>query len=173
LGPGHHSDGGCPVEQHFIHNGWKLERPITATSAQLNVAYVGAIALLDGEVFVSQFSPSRINDDDVWSMIERIDVIADPDVEALAKGSGTPRAARVSINRRGGYPIEIEVLEARGTRRRALTNSGILDKYSALVDRLIGKEKADGLGAVVLGLRHSESAGDLLTALAEPVGAIF
>lgn len=157
----------------FKHNGWKLERPITATSAQLNVAYVGAIALLDGEVFVSQFSPGRINADDVWSLIERIDVIPDPDVEALAKRSGTPRAARVSINRRSGSPIDIEVLQARGTRRRALTNREILDKYSALVGGLIGKEKADGLAALVLGLRHNESAGDLLAALSEPVGAIF
>ena len=37
----------------------------------MNVAYAVAVALLDGEVLIDQFSDKRINSDDAWSLIDR------------------------------------------------------------------------------------------------------
>ena len=38
------------------HGGWKAERPLETIGAQMNVAYAVAVALLDGDVLIDQFS---------------------------------------------------------------------------------------------------------------------
>src|SRR6202522_444218 len=59
------------AEAAYAHGGWKAERPLEVIGAQMNVAYAVAVALLDGDVLVDQFSPDRINGDDVWRLIDR------------------------------------------------------------------------------------------------------
>jgi 2-methylcitrate dehydratase PrpD len=154
----------------FQHNGWRLERPTTSIGAQLNVAYVGAVALLDGAVFVAQFTPERMDANDVWSVIERTTVINDPDVDDLAKRSGTPRATRVSIELTDGKMIEIEVLEAKGTRNRALSNEEIRAKFHGLVVEVLGEAKTDAVEIEALGLRERASGSALVDLLAPSIG---
>jgi 2-methylcitrate dehydratase PrpD len=149
----------------FHHNGWRLERPTTSIGAQLNVAYVAAVAMLDGAVFVPQFTPSRLEAEDVWSLIERTEVINDPEVDALAKRSGTPRATRVSIACTDGRMVELEVLEARGTRSLALSNEEIREKFRGLVTELTGAPRAAAIEEQVLALAEADSANDLLELL--------
>src|SRR4029077_16218093 len=55
----------------YAHGGWKAERPLEVIGAQMNVAYAVAVALLDGDVLVDQFTKDRINSDDVWNLINR------------------------------------------------------------------------------------------------------
>ena len=57
-------------EAAYAHGGWKAERPLQVIGAQMNVAYVVAAALLDGEVLVDQFTQDRINSDDIWALID-------------------------------------------------------------------------------------------------------
>jgi aconitate decarboxylase len=153
----------------FQHNGWKLERPTTSIGAQLNVAYVAAVALLDGAVFIPQFSPSRMDAADVWSVIDRTVVIHDRDVDELAARSGTPRAARISIERIDGRTDELEVLEAKGTRNLALSNEEIRAKFRGLVGGLVDESRAVEIERRTLGLSGLDSAEDLLGLLAESV----
>src|SRR5271169_2660999 len=49
-------------EAAYGHGGWKAARPLEAIGAQMNVAYAVAVALLDGDVLIDQFSHLRIND---------------------------------------------------------------------------------------------------------------
>jgi 2-methylcitrate dehydratase PrpD len=156
----------------FQHNGWRLERPTTSIGAQLNVAFVGAVALLDGAVFVSQFSAARLDADDVWSLIDRTVVVNDPDVDELAVREATPRATRVSITTRSGRIIEIEVLEARGTRNLALSNEEIRAKYRGLVSELVGASKAAAIEDEVLHLAERSSASALFDLIGAQVPAI-
>jgi aconitate decarboxylase len=58
-------------EAAYGHGGWKAVRPLEPIGAQMNVAYAVAVALLDGEVLMDQFSTKRINKDDLWSLIKR------------------------------------------------------------------------------------------------------
>src|ERR1700722_19235790 len=57
------------AEAAYSHGGWKAERPLEVIGAQMNVSYAVAVALLDGDVLVEQFSAKRINSDDVWNLI--------------------------------------------------------------------------------------------------------
>src|SRR6201990_1682454 len=58
-------------EAAYAHGGWKAERPLEVIGAQMNVAYVVAVALLDGDVLIDQFTKNRINSDDVWALIDK------------------------------------------------------------------------------------------------------
>jgi 2-methylcitrate dehydratase PrpD len=58
-------------EAAYGHGGWQAVRPLEPIGAQMNVAYAVAVALLDGEVLIDQFSDKRINSDDVWNLIDR------------------------------------------------------------------------------------------------------
>jgi aconitate decarboxylase len=58
-------------EAAYGHGGWQAVRPQEPIGAQMNVAYAVAVALLDGEVLIAQFSDKRINSNDVWSLIDR------------------------------------------------------------------------------------------------------
>ena len=43
-------------EAAYSHGGWKAERPLQVIGAQMNVAYAVAVALLDGDVLIDQFT---------------------------------------------------------------------------------------------------------------------
>ncbi len=58
-------------EAAYSHGGWQAERPLQVIGAQMNVAYAVAVALLDGDVLIDQFTQDRINRDDVWALIDR------------------------------------------------------------------------------------------------------
>src|SRR5258708_14919333 len=55
----------------YRHGGWEAQHPLEVTSPPINLAYVVAVALLDGDVLIDQFSQDRINRDDVWRLIDR------------------------------------------------------------------------------------------------------
>ena len=55
-------------EAAYGHGGWQAVRPLEPIGAQMNVAYAVAVALLDGEVLIDQFSDKRMNSDDVWNL---------------------------------------------------------------------------------------------------------
>src|SRR5271154_1985611 len=58
-------------EAAYAHGGGKAERPLEVIGAAVKLAYVVAVAFLDGDVLVDQFRQDRINRDDVWALIDR------------------------------------------------------------------------------------------------------
>ena len=157
----------------FHHNGWRLEPPITANGAQLNVAYVAAVALLDGAVLVPQFSEARVlRGEDVWSLIQRTTVRHDPGVDELARRSGTPRATRIAI-----------AVIVYGQRRRAGGAGGGLDKvarcsergdpgeFHGLLDDLVGPARASEIEHHTLALAELPDARRLVELLRRGVAS--
>jgi 2-methylcitrate dehydratase PrpD len=65
-----------------FHHGWRgLVRPLTPTAVQMSVGYAVAVAILDRAAMISQFTPQRIDDDDVWALIPRITAHHDPEFD--------------------------------------------------------------------------------------------
>ena len=56
-------------ETVYKHGWWVPERPLTPIGAQMNIGYATAAALLDGNVLPEQFTPARLDADDIWSLI--------------------------------------------------------------------------------------------------------
>lgn len=160
-------------EGPFKHNGWKLERPTTAIGAQINMGYVGAVMLVDGEAFVPQFAPDRINADDVWSVLDRITIVHDPAMDELAKRTNTPRATRLTIELVDGERHELEILNTRGTGDKILTNAEVEAKFRSLVGGVVDAPRAEEIVRRTRALHELTDAEELLELLRPSAAAPF
>ena len=71
----------------------------------MNLSYIVAVVITDGEALVDQFSESRIADPQLVALAGRVEVIADPEIDA--RGPAQRHATRIELALRGG-----EVLRA-------------------------------------------------------------
>src|SRR3954462_4531369 len=76
------------------HVGWKYV-PQGFTAAQLNMPYCVATLLLDGEVFVDQFTEDKLTDPARMALAEKVSVVHDPAI--TARGSKFRQMVRVEI----------------------------------------------------------------------------
>ena len=52
----------------YKHGWWAAERPLTPIGAQMHLGYATAAALLDGNVLPEQFTPTRLDAEDIWRL---------------------------------------------------------------------------------------------------------
>jgi 2-methylcitrate dehydratase PrpD len=138
------------AEAAYAHGGWKAERPLEVIGAQMNVAYVVAVALLDGDVLVDQFSQARINRDDVWKLIDRTITHHEKAYDNLPTDEQLTTQVRVTFN--DGTTRAAKVVHPRGTGDRNLTNAEIRDKYTKLTHRVVSADRQAAIEKAVLNL---------------------
>lgn len=123
------------------------------TYARLCFQYVGALALLNGDVAVTDFSPERLADRRLHDLAQRIELVADgnPNPNALA-----PQA--VTAHLKNGRALRVDVPHTLGSPERPLSREQHLAKFrrcwscgaqplaDAAADRLI--RLVDGLDEV-------------------------
>jgi aconitate decarboxylase len=154
------------AEAAYSHGGWKAERPLEVIGAQMNVAYAVAVALLDGDVLVEQFSTKRINSDDVWNLIDRTIARHEKAFDHLPIDEQLTTRVRVTLN--DGSTHTAKVVHPRGTGDRNLTNSDIRDKYAKLTHQIISAERQAAIEATVLNIETLEDVAQL-SALLTPM----
>jgi aconitate decarboxylase len=156
-------------EAAYGHGGWKATRPLEPIGAQMNVAYAVAVALLDGEVLVDQFSTKRINKDDVWSLINRTRTHHEKAYDQLPV---TEReTTRVCITLNDGSTRDKVVAHPRGTGQRTLTNDEILDKYRSLTRSVIALDRQAAIEGTVLNIESVTDISSLVELLTPTVRA--
>jgi len=152
-------------EAAYGHGGWQAVRPLEPIGAQMNLAYAVAVALLDGDVLIDQFSEKRINSDDVWNLIDRTETHHEkaydqlPAVERLT--------TRVRLTLKDGSTRDKVVAHPRGTGDRVLTNADIVGKYRSLTSSVISTNRQTALEKAVLNLDALDDISEL-TALLTP-----
>lgn len=152
----------------YHHGWWVPERPLTPIGAQMNVGYAVAVGLLDGAAMGEQFSPTRIDADDVWALVPRVAAHHDPayDVRPEQKMS-----TRLVVRLKDGRKVE-------GTRSlpdtigKPLDHQGVVDKYRTLVSPLIDGDRMAAVEAVIDDLENL-SVSALITLLAPSVRPLF
>jgi 2-methylcitrate dehydratase PrpD len=149
----------------YAHGGWKAERPLQVIGAQMNVAYVVAVALLDGDVLVDQFTQDRINRNDVWALIDRTLTHREPAYDSLPIDDRLTTQVRLTLN--DGRTHSAKVVHPRGTGDNSLTNAQIRDKYSKLSHRIISTERQAAIEKAVLDIDTLDDVAQL-TALLTP-----
>jgi 2-methylcitrate dehydratase PrpD len=153
----------------YHHGWWVLERPVTPIGAQMNVAYAVAAAILDGAAMVQQFSPQRIDQDDIWALIPKIAAHHDPAYDA---GPGTRGAARMVVQLTDGQTLETVIPVSR-TMSEPMDRARAIAKFRALTDSLVEPERQDRIIGAVLDLERLADVSALIEPLAAPVGAAF
>jgi 2-methylcitrate dehydratase PrpD len=151
----------------YHHGWWVLERPVTPIGAQMNVAYALAAAILDGEAMVNQFSPQRIDSDDVWELIPKITARHEP-----AFDSTGPRSARVTVQFTDGSKIESFRPNAR-TIANPLSNQEVVTKFRTLTDGILDQRRQAAIIETTLAIEAKPDARELFKLLADPVRAAF
>lgn len=155
----------------FHHGGWTLGRPAEVIGAQMNIGYAVAVSLVDGDAFVPQFAPDRVNADDVWDLVERVHLHWDEDLDALgAEGRWT---ARVRLELMDGSIEEITCTHPWGGHERPMTNDETIAKYWRMARLFTDEARASRIAELVLGLEDLTDVGDLIEALAPAVTSPF
>ena len=117
----------------------------------MNHCYVVAVTLLDGSPSVQQFSPDRINRDDVWKLLERI-MCRDPEIEA--RGEEGRWGTRLTVTFTDGRTEEVEVQYPKGGSQFPLSNDAITRKYDRLTSLVLDRKVAENLKKVILDMEN-------------------
>src|ERR1700685_3182100 len=154
-------------EAAYAHGGWKAERPLEVIGAQMNVAYVVAVALIDGDVLIDQFTKDRIHSDDVWALIDKTLTHHEQAYDHLPIDEQLTTQVRLTFN--DGTTRAAKVVPPRGTGDRSLTNTDIRDKYTKLTHRIISADRRDATEKAVLGIDTLDDVAELTTLLTPAV----
>jgi len=140
-------------------------RPLEPIGAQMNVAYAVAVALLDGDVLIDQFSEKRISSNDVWNLIDRTETHHEKAYDQLPADERL--TTRVRLTLKDGSTRDKVVAHPRGTGDRVLTNADIVGKYRSLTSSVISTNRQTALEKAVLNLDALDDISEL-TALLTP-----
>ena len=154
----------------YHHGWWPPERPLSPTGAQMNIAYVLAVAVLDGTALVEQFSPTRIDADDVWGLIPRIEAhhdVAFDEAGPLGRGR-----TRLRITFTDGTVLEASLAAARSA-LDPLSDDAVVEKFRRLTAGVLDAERSERLVRLVLSIDELSDLNALVEALAPVVRSPF
>ena len=141
------------------HVGWPY-RPEGLTSAQLNLPFCVATLLIEGDVFVDQFTPDCVEDAERIALSRRVEVIHDPAITAL--GSKFRHKVEVEVRLTDGT-VMTEGREApRGSERSFASTEDIVEKFCKLAVKALPKARADRLVEAMLGLEALDDVYELV-----------
>jgi 2-methylcitrate dehydratase PrpD len=154
-------------ETFYKHGWWRPERPLEAIGAQMNIGYSTAAALLDGNVLPEQFTPQRLDAEDIWALIDKTEVHLD---ESLAHAPVTEKfRTEVAVTTRDGSVHHARVATPHGAPNDPVTNDELVAKFHALADRVTNRARATAIERAVVALDDLDDVGELLDLLAAPV----
>ncbi|MFZ0610399.1 MAG: MmgE/PrpD family protein [Xanthobacteraceae bacterium] len=131
------------------HAGWPY-KPEGLTAAQLNLAFCVATLLIEGDVFVDEFTPDCVADPARIALAERVKVVHDPSITAL--GAAHRHKVAVEVRFRDGS-VERETREAaRGSEHSFAKPEDIVGKFRKLSHGVMTEAQQDSLIDAVLGL---------------------
>ena len=144
------------------HVGWKYV-PQGFTAAQLNLSYCVATLLLEGEVFVDQFTEAKLTDAARMALAAKVSVLHDPAI--TAKGPKFRQMVRVEIVLKDGRQLE-RTREVSRAKQSVATESAVINKFETLASHVLPAARISELRDTVLELDKLEDASQLARLLA-------
>lgn len=156
-------------ESHFSHGWWAAKRPLTAVGAQMHVGYALAVGILDGACLPAQFSPARLDADDVWALMPRISARHDPSFDRDAESQ---LQSTLTITFRDGTR-ETEHIAQSKTWANAMPRTDVIGKFRRLTKGIVDAGRAAAIEHFVLTLDQQSGLKPLLDLLAPAVRSPF
>ena len=139
------------------HVGWRYV-PQGMTSAQLNLPYCVATLLLDGDVFVDQFTEAKVADPDRMRIAAKVRVAEDPAI--TERGSTYRHMVHVVVTLNDGTRLEETVEAPRGSEVSFATAEDVVAKFTKLAGRRV---PADRIQRIVDWVMQAEREADAAT----------
>jgi 2-methylcitrate dehydratase PrpD len=136
-------------------------KPLGALQAQMSMKYCLARALLDGMLYVNQFSQEKLSDPAALELAERVHFVLDEEIDKIY-----PREfpGMVEIFMKNGKKYKTRVDMPKGSLQNPLSWLDVQEKFSMLSVPVLGPEKA---AAIIERVENMETVTDVkeLTAL--------
>jgi 2-methylcitrate dehydratase PrpD len=145
------------------HAGWPY-KPQGLVSAQLNLPFCVATLLLEGDVFVDQFTDEVVDDKQRIELSNKVSVLHDPSI--TSRGSSYRHMVRVEVHLKNGVSLEQTVEAPRGSEISFASEAEIVQKFKKLATHVVSDAKADEVVNVVLGAEKLARAEQIAQALA-------
>src|SRR5664280_1553706 len=145
------------------HVGWPY-KPQGLVSAQLNLPFCVATLLLEGDVFVDQFTDAAVDDQRRIELSKKVSVLHDPAI--TARGANYRHMVRVEVHPKNGVSLEQAVEAARGSEISFASEAEIVGKFKKLATHVVSDAKADEVVNLVLGAEKLARAEQIAQALA-------
>jgi 2-methylcitrate dehydratase PrpD len=144
------------------HVGWKYV-PQGFTAAQLNLSYCVATLLLDGEVFVDQFTEAKLTDPARLALAAKVSVLHDPAI--TARGPKFRQMVRVQILLKDGTQLE-RTREVSRAKESFAADEIVVKKFEMLAAHVLPPAQLRELADTVLDLEKLDDASRLARLLA-------
>ena len=144
------------------HTGWAY-KPEGMTSAQLNLPYCVATLLLEGDVFVDQFTDEMVADPARMALTTKVQVVEDPKITAL--GSKYRHKVSVAVHLKDGTVLEETVEAPRGSEQNFARPSDIQAKFAKLTRRVLPQAQSERVMGLVLDLERLPDVSVLIKTL--------
>jgi 2-methylcitrate dehydratase PrpD len=145
------------------HVGWAYQ-PQGLVSAQLNLPFCVATLLLEGDVFVDQFTDEVIDDKRRIALSKKVNVVHDPSI--TNRGSNYRHMVRVEVHLKNGAKLEQTVEAPRGSENSFASESDIVHKFKKLATHVVSAAKADDIVNLVLSAEKIAGAEQIAQVLA-------
>ncbi len=133
--------------------------PRSKETADHSLPYVIAAAIVDRQVTPKQFTQERIMNDEIRAQLNKVEVVADEEIEAVF-----PKLQRVHVTvvTTGGRELEKQLDYPKGDPRNPLTDDEITEKFTALAEPIMTAGARDRLVDAIWRLDELDSVTGLM-----------
>jgi 2-methylcitrate dehydratase PrpD len=114
-------------------------RADSVLNAQMSLRYNIAVALVDGQAYLEQFTPERIGEEQVYALAQRVDIEIDPDID---KAYPEIYGGRVTLELNDGRVLSRRVDYSRGMPENPMSQDEIDRKFMSLASAAVGSAAA-------------------------------
>jgi 2-methylcitrate dehydratase PrpD len=124
----------------------RRRRPRTLADAQFSMPFVAAVVLLDGRLEPGQFQAERYTDPAVVALMDRVDCVADPALDARYPASWPAWAQVTTVS---GQRFRAETEHPRGDPENPLSEAELTAKFDSLTGHCYDPARRSGLRGAV------------------------
>lgn len=132
----------------------------------MSVAYCAAVALLDGEAFLGQFTAERVADPELQRLLARTRVHKNTDFDDL--GPERRDMTRIVVTLADGSKYEAESAFALGHPQRPMPTERVIGKFRRLAGEVLPERRVREIERRVLSVEQESDPGSLIRLLSLP-----
>ena len=140
--------------------------PRPERTADHSLPYVIAAAVADGNVLPASFTEEKLWDPRIRTLLAKIKVVADPEIDALFPGV---KRARVRITTTSGEQHSAQVDHAKGSPQNPLSDEDIIAKFRANASGVISTNRQIALIEATWGFDELKDLGKYMRLLTADV----